>query len=78
MVTHAAGAVASAAVIRGWEGRMAGLPEEHFSRKPTTQTQATAADVERVAALIAEREVKAVFVESAVSPQLRSGSRPRP
>ena len=35
----------------------------------STQTEATTADVERVAAIVAERGVKAVFVESAVSPQ---------
>jgi manganese/zinc/iron transport system substrate-binding protein len=35
----------------------------------STQTEATTADVERVAGVIADRGVKAVFVESAVSPQ---------
>jgi manganese/zinc/iron transport system substrate-binding protein len=35
----------------------------------STQTQATTADIERVAGIIADRGVKAVFVESAVSPQ---------
>jgi manganese/zinc/iron transport system substrate-binding protein len=35
----------------------------------STQTEATTADVERVAGIIADRGVKAVFVESAVSPQ---------
>ncbi len=35
----------------------------------STQTQATTSDIERVAGVIADRGVKAVFVESAVSPQ---------
>ncbi len=35
----------------------------------STQTEATTADIERVAGIIAERGVKAVFVESAVSRQ---------
>jgi manganese/zinc/iron transport system substrate-binding protein len=35
----------------------------------STQTEATTADVERVAQVIADRGVKAVFVESAASPQ---------
>lgn len=35
----------------------------------STQTQATTADVERVAGVIADRGVRAVFIESAVSPQ---------
>lgn len=35
----------------------------------STQTEATTADIERVAGVIADRGVKAVFVESAVSPQ---------
>jgi manganese/zinc/iron transport system substrate-binding protein len=35
----------------------------------STQTEATTADIERVAGIIADRGVKAVFVESAVSPQ---------
>ncbi len=35
----------------------------------STQTEATTADIERVAGIIAERDVKAVFVESAVSRQ---------
>ncbi len=35
----------------------------------STQTQATTADIERVAKVIADRDVRSVFVESAVAPQ---------
>jgi manganese/zinc/iron transport system substrate-binding protein len=35
----------------------------------STQTQATTADIERVAEVIADRDVRSVFVESAVAPQ---------
>lgn len=35
----------------------------------STQTEATVADIERVAAVIADRGVRSVFVESAVAPQ---------
>ena len=35
----------------------------------STQTQATTSDIERVAKVIADRDVRSVFVESAVAPQ---------